>query len=229
MAIADGVRRSGGGADASALAINTLITEYYGDTLVNDDVDTRLMEAAQVANRRVSVMTGTAEEYRATTTLVAAAIDRDRVWVVNAGDSRAYLVSNGEAELLTRDHTVVQELLDIGAITHDEALHHPEQSMLTRVLGMHDDLQFDSYGPLGLQTSDRLLLCSDGLSSMVTFTEIAETATHYSPQQAVMRLIEMAIERGGYDNISVVVAAPTGLSRFARWRWGLLSWIARLR
>lgn len=220
MAVADGVSRSGRGAAASELAIAVLVAEYYGGTAATGHADVRLMQAAHAANQAVSMIADNLEGRRATTTLVAAVIDHDQAWVVHAGDSRAYLVRDRrtEAELLTHDHTVAQELLDQGTITLEEALVHPDQSLLTRVLGAQDDLVFDLCGPLNLGSRDRLLLCSDGLSSAMTSSEIAEVVAQYSPQEAAIRLVEMANERGGYDNVSVVVAETPTLIRLVRWQ-----------
>lgn len=144
------------------------------------------------------------------TTVVASIVNGDEVVITHAGDSRAYLIRDGLLQQLTTDHTYVQDLVERGAISAEEALSHPQSHVLTKCLGAEPRLQLE------LQTywiwevadgepEDKLVLCSDGLYSLVSDEEIADMITKQSPQEACVNLIELAKSRGGYDNITLAI------------------------
>jgi protein phosphatase len=144
------------------------------------------------------------------TTIIGALIQGDEVVITHAGDSRAYLVRAGELQQLTVDHTYVQDLVDRGAINAEEALSHPQSHVLTRCLGAEPRLELETQAYWIWDTSegepeDRLVLCSDGLYSLVDDTEIAEAVSRYSPQESCVQLVELAKDRGGFDNITLAV------------------------
>jgi protein phosphatase len=138
-----------------------------------------------------------------TLTLAELAPDR-RMRMAHVGDSRAYLLRDGELRLLTQDHTMVAEFVASGKLSPLEALGHPQRSVLTRALGISESIDVDEL-ELELRPADRLLICSDGLPSMVDDADIANGLGAGSPEEAVWRLIEMANMAGGFDNITALV------------------------
>lgn len=139
------------------------------------------------------------------TTCTLVLVDEDRVHIAHVGDSRAYRLRDGQLEQLTEDHTLVGRMVQEGRLSADEAQHHPQRSIITRALGVDEDVQVD-LETVELSEGDRLLLCSDGLSSMVEDNSIESVLTSESdPQGAADRLVEAANEAGGDDNITVVV------------------------
>jgi protein phosphatase len=139
------------------------------------------------------------------TTLVALLEDGDMVHVANVGDSRGYLLRQGELSQVTVDHSLVQELVDDGRLSPEDAERHPQRSVITRALGIDPEVEFDLF-TYKLQVGDRLLLCSDGLSDVVEPTQIRNVLLRVrSPQKAARQLITVANEQGGPDNITVIV------------------------
>lgn len=122
----------------------------------------------------------------------------------HVGDSRAYLLRDGVLTQLTEDHTVVNMYLQTGAIGPEEVAHHPQRSLITRAVGLTPDLDVDT-GNLTLEPGDRLLLCSDGVNSMIDDDEIASALGVDSPEEAVWLLVERANLAGGHDNITALV------------------------
>lgn len=152
------------------------------------------------------------------TTVVAALITDEQVVFANAGDSRAYLVRDGVIQQLTTDHSYVQELIDRGLITPEDALTHPQAHVLTRCLGAEPRLEIDTHsywiwGAEGGASGDRLVLCTDGLYSLISDEEIATHVTRLPPQESCAYLVELAKARGGYDNITVAVLPISGQLR----------------
>ena len=140
------------------------------------------------------------------TTLTAMLWSGGRFGMVHVGDSRAYRLRDGLLEQMTADHTWVQRLIDEGRITEEEAGHHPQRSLLMRVLDGRSQVEAD-IGTFDAHSGDRYLLCSDGLSGFVSQETLAETLAAYpDPQQAVDALIELALRAGGPDNITCIVA-----------------------
>lgn len=141
------------------------------------------------------------------TTLTMALIDHDgRATLGHVGDSRAYLLRDGELRQLTLDHTVIAEYLATGKITEEEAKRHPQRSVITRAVGIIDDLHIDEFSE-DCRPGDRLLLCSDGLTAMVPDSDIMRVVRDNRPATAVSLLVDAANEMGGVDNITVAVVA----------------------
>jgi protein phosphatase len=138
------------------------------------------------------------------TTLVAAAVHDDWLTVASVGDSRAYLIRDHEAKQITHDHSWVAEQIEAGLLTEDEARVHMYRSVVTRCVGHQADIQVDTFELL-LDPRDVVVLCSDGLSGQVADDEIARVATQLSPDQATERLIELANQAGGPDNITAII------------------------
>ncbi len=150
------------------------------------------------------------------TTAVVAMIQDQELVIANVGDSRVYRVRDGSIDQLTVDHTYVQELVSKGSITQEEALSHPQAHVLTKCLGAEPALEADTQRLWvweGEEVNDKLVLCSDGLYSLISDEEIADYVTRLSPQECCVQLVELAKTRGGYDNITISVLPLSGTLR----------------
>lgn len=144
------------------------------------------------------------------TTLTAVTVFDDEVTVAQVGDSRAYLLHDGALQRITRDHSLMAELIEQGRLTEEEARFHPQRSVITRALGSDPNMQPDTF-TLQVEDGDRLMLCSDGLSSMVADDIIeAIMRQHVGPAQACDALVNEALASGGLDNVTVVIIDPLG-------------------
>ena len=140
------------------------------------------------------------------TTLVAAVITPDDTVIVNIGDSRCYWLAEGQLQQVTRDHSLVQEMVDQGIIEQDQARSHPRKNVITRAVGLERRIRSDVFR-IDLRVGDILLLCSDGLSNQVTDREIAGVLlTETDVKRAGEKLMSMAMERGAPDNVTVLLA-----------------------
>ena len=206
-AVADGMGGHSAGEVASAIAIEELAAlrdrgPWENETAATDD----LKQAILRANRRIREMAASDRKLNGMgTTLVALLEDGDMVHVANVGDSRGYLLRQGELSQVTVDHSLVQELVDDGRLSPEDAERHPQRSVITRALGIDPEVEFDLF-TYKLQVGDRLLLCSDGLSDVVEPTQIRNVLLRVrSPQKAARQLVTVANEQGGPDNITVIV------------------------
>jgi protein phosphatase len=203
--VADGMGGHRGGDVASQLAVETM------ERLVDDDDGGALAEHVRRANR--AVFDRASEEQGLSgmgTTLTAVRLDGDSIELAHVGDSRAYLLRAGTLSKLTTDHTLVERMLRAGEITEAEAEVHPHKNVMTRALGTEEDVDVDEES-VALEDGDRLLLCSDGLTGMVTEDQIqAILEASPTPQNAAERLVRAANRAGGVDNISVVVLEAHG-------------------
>ena len=141
------------------------------------------------------------------TTLVSAVLIGRRAEIINVGDSRAYHISrkNNSIVQITRDHSLVEDLVEYGAITKEQAKHHPQRNVITRALGSDADVEADYY-EINLALGDMLILCSDGLSNIVSDEEILDYAVDYPEPEILCRaLMSKALNRGARDNVTVVV------------------------
>src|SRR6266536_2235688 len=206
-AVADGMGGHRAGEVASAIAMEELATlEHAGPWPTPAEAGEALRAVFLAANRRIRETAAKDAEFEGMgTTLVALLEDGDSVHLANVGDSRAYLLRNGELSQVTVDHTLVQELIDEGRLRPDEAERHPQRSIITRALGVEFDVEVDLF-TYKLLSGDRLLLCSDGLSGVVDEHRIRNVLLRVpEPQRAAEKLVAMANEGGGPDNITVVV------------------------
>lgn len=139
------------------------------------------------------------------TTVVAAVIQDGYLYVANVGDSRLYLIDQ-EIEQITRDHSLVEEMIRMGELQRQDARNHPDRNVITRAIGVHSPVKIDFFD-MKLEKGDKILLCSDGLTNMVDDDEILHIVKKCgSPKEAAQRLITEANKNGGKDNISVVLA-----------------------
>jgi serine/threonine protein phosphatase PrpC len=202
--VADGMGGHLAGEVASEIAIAVIERELRGPV---GETPGALREAIERANLEIwdeaqqdSAKTGMGS------TVVAAILTDTQVFLANAGDSPAFLVRDGVAEQVTRDHGLVAEQVEAGLISAEDAEHHPYRHVLTRCLGADDAVEVEVYAPLELRSGDMLVLCSDGLTEHVHKSEVAQYATEPDPEVAARGLIELANARGGHDNITVVIA-----------------------
>jgi serine/threonine protein phosphatase PrpC len=191
---------------ASRLAVDTLYKQYYDEDDVPLPPAIRLERAVTEANLSVYEQAVAVDAQSGMgTTLVAAVVHEGRVLIANVGDSRAYLIRNGEASQITNDHSWVAEQVKLGTISVEQAQTHAYRNLVTRCLGHRPGMQVDIFEHR-LRAGDTLLLCSDGLSNQVTDPDLARVVTEQEPEQAVQTLVDMANERGGPDNITAVIA-----------------------
>lgn len=205
LAIADGMGGQAAGEVASSEVISTIVA--LDDDVPGSDVLTSLGHAVQRANDQLRQMV---EEDPALegmgTTLTALLWTGQRLGMVHVGDSRAYLLRDGVLTQITQDHTWVQRLVDEGRITEEEAGTHPQRSLLMRALGSGDHVEPD-LSIREVRAGDRYLICSDGLSGVVSHQTMEDTlASYQGPQETVQELIQLALRGGGPDNITVIVA-----------------------
>jgi protein phosphatase len=146
------------------------------------------------------------------TTLTIAVIDGQMLLAGHVGDSRAYLINDKEIVQITKDHSLVQEMVEKGEITAQQARTHPRRNVITRVVGYYGKVEPDVV-KWSLEEGDRVLVCCDGLIIHLTDEEIKQTVLQNpDPQQAAAKLIALANQRGGQDNISVIIATTRGIS-----------------
>jgi serine/threonine protein phosphatase PrpC len=202
FAVADGMGGARAGEVASAMAAEA----FEGATEVDEGAEAQLTRLLREANRRIYDLAVTDESRRGMgTTLTAAKVHEEEVSLAHVGDSRAYRLRDGELEQITRDHSLVAELERSGQITPEAAEHHPQRSIITRALGPEPDVEVDTYTLSG-RDGDLFLLCSDGLTSMISDDEVAAILrTANSLDDAAEGLIKAANQSGGRDNITVVL------------------------
>ncbi len=206
--VCDGMGGSLGGELAAQLAIDAIRRALESRDF--EDGGSAIRFAVEEANRTIVLRRQNPAFSSMGTTIVGALIQGDEVVITHAGDSRAYLVRDGELQQLTVDHTYVQDLVERGAISAEEALSHPQSHVLTRCLGAEPRLALEAqqywiWDVSAEEPEDRLVLCSDGLYSLVTEEEIASAVTSRSPQDSCVHLVELAKERGGFDNITIAI------------------------
>jgi len=225
FAVADGVGGYEGGEVASTMAVETVI-EAYRESPAEWGPAKRLHRAVQRANIEIYNRAITVPELRRmATTLTAATVNGGALSVAHVGDCRLYLLRSGQVQQLTRDHTVVGEKVRMGLISAKQARHHPERSALNRCLGHELIVSVDRI-TTPLRQGDRLILCSDGLYSVIEDHEL-DRLTRVLGAEAVCRLlIEEGVARGTIDNLTVAFLRMNGSTPFAPAPSG---WRSRLR
>ena len=204
--VADGMGGHAAGEVASEIAVNTL-AECAPEHI---DVEA-LGRAVEQANRDIinAALAGEGREGMGTT-CTAAMLEGNRLVIAQVGDSRAYLLQSGKLTQVTRDHSLMANMIDAGQITPEEARVHPNRSVITRALGNDPDTAPDLY-QINVKDGDRLLICSDGLTSMIEDGEIQAVMNRVAdPQECADMLVEGALAAGGLDNVTVIVADVNG-------------------
>jgi PPM family protein phosphatase len=202
FAVADGMGGAKAGEVASAVAVQAV--ESARDS--NEPAEAQLTEIVRAANRRIYDLAVADESRRGMgTTLTLAKVHGDEVSLAHVGDSRAYRVRDGELSQLTRDHSLVAELERSGQITAEAAEHHPQRAIITRALGPEPDVEVDTYTLAG-RAGDLFLICSDGLTSMISDDEIGSIVRSAGTlDEAADALVRAANQSGGKDNITVIL------------------------
>lgn len=214
-AVFDGMGGANGGEEASTAAmqafdncitVGLLDAVQTSKIITKNDAEKLLCKAAQTANAEIWKRSEDPSLEGMGTTVISAIILPNDVIALNIGDSRLYEVSRGELRQVSKDNSYVQYLIDIGRITKEEAVNHPQRNMITKCLGTEDQVEPDIYRLEELP--DKLLLCSDGLTNALDESFIYETVTDSSAdgEEKVRRLIGAANEAGGPDNITVILA-----------------------
>jgi len=201
-----------GGHNAGEVASTEIVNHISQDlSRLLDETDEEkivfnLTSSIDFANNLVYNMSTLNPQHRGMgATCVIAYVKDEKVWFANVGDSRAYLIADGTIEKITSDHSVVEELVKKGTITPEEARFHPDKNIITRAVGTDKLVNSDIY-QLDAQENDTVLLCSDGLYEMITDEEILEIiSSDDNLDNITQRLIDSANEKGGRDNITVVL------------------------
>ncbi|MDX1664195.1 MAG: Stp1/IreP family PP2C-type Ser/Thr phosphatase [Candidatus Promineifilaceae bacterium] len=222
--LADGAGGMDAGEIASRFATERTLHHYLQQDEERDWRE-RLRNAMRAANDDLRELCREGNgNARMATTMVATIIVEEHAYIANVGDSRAYLWRRGKLEQITRDQSLVAKLLEEGAITAEEAAHHPRKNVILSSLGSERDPRIDLY-QFHLQPDDRLLLCSDGLTRHVEDEELTEVLEYQPAEEATETLVNLANERGGQDNISVGILhyypshTAAAAARAGRWLW----------
>lgn len=203
LAVADGMGGVRAGAEASRWAIRIAVERYYDNT--SSDIRLNLQSAVEAANASLYQYLQDTNAAGAGCTMAVAVIHKDSLYVANVGDSRIYLIRGREIGQISRDHSVVQQKLDQGLIAPEEVKYDPTRNLIYRSLGTKPKVEVDAFPPIQLMIGDCVLICTDGLSDMLTAQEILDIVKQ-KPNRIVKRLISAANKRGGKDNISILVA-----------------------
>lgn len=209
VVVCDGMGGARAGNVASELAVNAFcdaVLERLADRERTGDAEELLREATAVANHVVWHRSHVDQECLGMgTTLVAALVDGGRIHVVNVGDSRAYAISEGGIRLVTRDHSLVEDMVQRGELTPEQARNHPQKNLITRALGAAEAVKADVFEE-PYRPGMYLLLCSDGLSNIVTDQEILYEVIHGGePSECCKRLLDTTLSRGAPDNVTAIL------------------------
>lgn len=207
--VADGMGGHNAGEVASKMAIN-IASEYIKSSFhhveFNDfKVHRIIREAIEIANRKVYQHSLLQKECDGMgTTITSAIILNNKIYIGHIGDSRAYLLTDSEFNQITEDHTLVSELVKNGSITETEAKNHPKRNIITKALGTDSNIEPDLLN-LEINNNNILILCSDGLTNVVDDNELENTFRNSKDlQKGCDYLVELANNRGGYDNITII-------------------------
>jgi protein phosphatase len=204
--VADGVGGASLGERASQYAAQKVLQEYY----LHPDMEpgARLSQfIRQAGNDIYDFAEKSSHLRRMATTMVAAVIRENTLTVANVGDSRVYLIRDGKAVQITRDHSLVGEMMRNGFMSEEEAMKSKFKNRITRSVGGEKDVHVDIFDDTKIMGGDQILLCSDGLTSYATRADLIEMAQRGTPNEIASRLVDFANQKGGSDNISVVVVA----------------------
>lgn len=203
--VCDGMGGANGGNIASKIAVEVIGSRIRNGFHAEQGSVERLLESA-MTTANIGVYDRAQQQPELIgmgTTVVAVITTKDKAYISHVGDSRLYLWRNHSLTAVTRDHSVVQELIERGQITEEEARSHPRKNFITRALGVTSE-EVGEYDELDLMTGDRLMLCTDGLTNEVSKEEISRLLEQPA-EQALHELVRAALKGGGADNITVVL------------------------
>lgn len=204
LIVADGMGGHRGGATASRLAAETVKAQYLGSD--TPDIPTALRESLSRANARIYSEAQSNPDLRGMgTTTSVLAVRGGEGWLAHVGDSRIYMIRDGEIKQLTDDHSLVATMVREGLLTTAEAETHPRRNVLQRSMGVAEDVEIDVRGPIELRPGDTFILCSDGLHGVVKEDELKDVARQ-PIEQAADEFLRRALDRGAPDNVTVIVA-----------------------
>ncbi len=208
--VCDGMGGAAGGSVASSIAVKMIsekITASYQHGMSDNSIRNMLISVIETANTSIYEMSQSIESLNGMGTTVVAAIVRDNMlYLAHAGDSRAYRISDGGIKQLTRDHSVVQDMVEHGEITEEQAKEHPGKHIITRALGVGGDIDVD-FSQEDLDAKDIIVICTDGLTNYVETDDIYNATRDDHYYEIADRLVNLANENGGGDNITVVAIA----------------------
>ena len=211
LAVADGMGGHAKGEEASKIALNAIARAVIPD-LLNNTPFTKILEKG-IQNANQDILDYTAENPEASgmgTTSVCAVVKDNQIHLANVGDSRAYRVSDDEICRVTKDHSYVQALIDEGDITEEQAREHPRKNEITRAVGIMPSIEVDTM-KLTLDSDESLLLCCDGVIAHLSDDDIHKIIRDSpDPQTACQEIVDLANERGGSDNISLIILSSEG-------------------
>lgn len=209
--VCDGMGGARSGNIASSMAVDVFSAEVKRTVRSNmrqDRIDAMLQTALEMANKAVNEQSQISEEYKGMgTTLVAGFFQKDRLTVANVGDSRAYYFNHDGVRVITTDHSLVEMMVQRGELTREAAKNHPGKNLITRAVGTEHAVECDLYH-LSLSKGDSVLLCSDGLSNLLSDQELLfEVAHGVHKSDCCQRLMNIANFRGAPDNVTIVLVS----------------------
>ncbi len=206
--VCDGMGGANGGSTASRVAaenISETLKSGYREDMTPEELRSLMQLSVEYANRAVyEISRHVAGLEGMGTTVVCAVVKKQRAHIVHAGDSRAYICSDEGVRQVTTDHSMVQQLVDMGEITREQARQHPHRNMITRALGTEPTLRTD-YNTVEFEDGARLVLCTDGMSNYVSDDELLEFIRYNKCEELTEKLVDFSKRSGGSDNITVVV------------------------
>ncbi|MBX3228782.1 MAG: serine/threonine-protein phosphatase [Labilithrix sp.] len=207
LAVSDGMGGAQAGEVASAIVVDTL-TREVGSAPLETPRDATLTEAVKAAHEAVRER-GQHDHAKMGATLTALFVRAGRAYIAEVGDSRAYLVRSGAIAQVTKDQSMVQMLVDSGVLKPEDASNSPMRNVILQAMGHQREIKI-AVGKLELRDRDCLVLCSDGLTVHVSDEEIKQAVVGQRPEAAVESLLNLALERGGKDNVTIIVAGIGG-------------------
>jgi len=206
--VCDGMGGANGGDIAGSRAaqiIGEMLTDFLMEDMSGSAIRQLIEDAVDKANMEIFRQSQTDPALAGMgTTVVCAVVSGDTLHIAHAGDSRAYLMSDGGINQITRDHSMVQELVDLGRLTQEEARNHPRKNIITRALGVYPKISVD-HTECSVEKGDTVLLCSDGLSNCVDDAKLLEMSEQISVDALCDAYINEANQSGGFDNITALV------------------------
>ena len=205
--VCDGMGGAKGGQTASTIAADMVgrkIEKCYNTLMTDLSIENLLLSAITTANVAIFDRAVSDESLEGMgTTIVSCVIKNNVACIAHVGDSRAYIISDGEIRQITRDHSLVQEMYDKGQLTKEQFEHHPNKNIITRALGIEEEVDID-FDTVDVKNDDVLILCTDGLCGCVSDQDILHTYLDNDFENLAATYIELANNNGGRDNITVV-------------------------